>query len=101
MEDLAPKGPNEDVTVVFEFGDYLGSTEVPVSSTFNIYALRGTDPTPSARLSVGVISGKDIVVMFSDGVRGEDYLIHCNAVTNQGQTLTLSSTMPVRDPADY
>lgn len=101
MKLLPSKSATEIVPITLQFGDELAEGETLVTPTVTLYALKGLDANPNARvLGTPQVMGSDVFFTFQNGVLAEDYFIVGKVTTSNNQTLELAAVQPIRDLAD-
>lgn len=80
----------------FYFLSLLGPTETISSATCTATVFSGNDPTPGNIISGGAtISGPVVTQAITGGVVGTIYDVVCTVVTSLGQTLSISTMIPI------
>lgn len=101
MTTVVTKQPAEVLSYTFEFADAIGDTTVVLSSisalTVTTAALvsGSTDVTKSGE----AIDGQSVNVYLSAGTNGEDYVLLCRVVDDDGNTYELDGILRVTDIA--
>lgn len=92
---LDPKDPDEEVYVVWEFGQL---TATPTNPVVTVTRHAGAaDESPSAIVSGSpTISGTKAMQLVVDGVDGTDYSMRCEVDGPDGQHWVLVGVLPVR-----
>lgn len=97
---LPAKGPDEKVTITFDFSADLLTGETIGSINSVVISVRsGVDPSPSAVLA-GVAqvatSGLQVLQSVQAGIDSTDYDIRALVTTSAGRIIGLSAVLPVR-----
>lgn len=95
MSKIGPKDPDEIKTVIFDFGNQLGTNTIS-SAVVTVNVERGTDAAPdSLKSGAAVISGAFVRQFITGGVLGVNYAIHCVATDSAGQKHKITAELAV------
>ena len=95
MSKVGPKDPDEVKTVIFDFGNQLGTNTIS-SAVVTVNVERGADATPNSMKSgADVISGAFVRQLITGGVLGVNYTIHCVATDSSGQKHKVTAELDV------
>lgn len=101
MTTIVTKQPSEVLSYTFEFADRIGDTTVVLSSidTLTVTSAGLVTGSVAATKSGQAIDGQDVNVLLSAGTYGEDYVLLCRVIGDDGNTYELDGILRVTDIA--
>ena len=99
IKDVAPKYPQDIVPILFDFSEYLPTTEPIISAVVTARTESGVDLLPISLINgppmLNAMQPGHVIQWVKDGIAGVLYSFVCDATTSSGQVLSVACLMKV------